>query len=134
MLSMFIVACKRKPLEFEKLDQFSKIDSMADHSKPIYFKTDVYIVKNYTDESKNERTVDSFAYHNRAKDLNNFSDYNIIMYKHSEATDIANLLKNPKDYETESFLNDMVYVYRWVKGQWVSKTKYKGRETVDSQE
>jgi hypothetical protein len=59
---VIFISCKQKPLEFDKLGQFSKIDTMLNSGKPYYYKTDVYIVKNYRDNLKNERTVDSFSY------------------------------------------------------------------------
>lgn len=134
MLSTSIIACKNKPLEFEKLNQFSKIDTALDNGKHQYLKKDIYIVKNYNDNLKNEKTVDSFAYKNRAKDLAKYSYYTIVVYKHSDATDIANLKANPKDFETDSFLNDMIFTYTWSSGTWTSKTKFKGRESVEAQE
>jgi hypothetical protein len=134
ILSVSIFACKSGPVEFQKLGQFSKTDSIIDNGKPIYFKTDVYIVKNYYDDKKNESTVDSFAYRNKPADLGNISDYNIVIYKHSKRTDIENLARNPKDFETHSFENDMIYLYRWGGGKWSSKTKFKGRKIVEGQE
>ncbi|WP_138765877.1 hypothetical protein [Pedobacter xixiisoli] len=52
-LSLFM-ACEQKPLQFEKLEQFSRIDTMSDNGKPYYYKTDIYIVKNYKDNFQNE--------------------------------------------------------------------------------
>ena len=90
-------------------------------------------MKNYKDNLENEHTVDSFAYKNRAKDTDNYSSYNIEIYKSSKETSIENLKKNPKDFEYYTFINDMIYVYRWSKGTWSSKMKFKGRETVAAQ-
>lgn len=134
MLSISTVGCNNKSLEFEKLYQFSKIDTTSDNGKPQYLKRDIYIVKNYSDNLKNEKTVDSFAYGNRAKDLAKYSYYTILVYKHSDVTDIANLKVNPKDFETHSFLNDMIYTYTWSNGTWSSKTKLKGRKIVEARE
>jgi hypothetical protein len=128
------VSCKQEPLEFVKLDQFSKIDTMPDNGRPYYYKTDVYIVKNYSDNYQNERAVDSFAYKNRTKDLAKYSTYGIVVYKYSNKTNIANLKKNPKDFDDYTFDNDMIYVYRWGEGTWTSKMKFKGRETVKAEE
>lgn len=131
-LGIFI-ACKQKPLKFEKLEQFSKIDTMLANGKPYYYKTDVYIVKNYIDNLKNERTVDSFSYKNRATSIDEFSSYNIVVYKYSDKTNIDNLRKNPKDFDYYSFVDDMIYSYRWGNGEWSSKMKFKGREIVEAQ-
>jgi hypothetical protein len=127
------IACKQKPLEFEKLDQFSKVDTMSENGKPYYYKTDVYILKNYRDNLKNERTVDSFSYKNRASNIDEFSSYNIVVYKYSDKTNIDNLRKNPKDFEYYSFVEDMKYLYRWGNGVWSSKIKFEGRRTVEAQ-
>ena len=129
-----MASCTKKPLEFEKLAQFSRIDTMSDNGRPYYYKTDVYIVKNYSDNYQNERAVDSFAYKNRAKDLAKYSTYGIVVYKYSNKTNIANLKKNPKDFDDYTFDNDMIYVYRWGEGTWTSKMKFKGRETVKAEE
>ncbi|WP_138765878.1 hypothetical protein [Pedobacter xixiisoli] len=131
-LSLFM-ACEQKPLQFEKLEQFSRIDTMSDNGKPYYYKTDIYIVKKYKDNFQNERTVDSFAYKNRAKDLGDYSSYNIEMYKNSSETNIDNLKKNPKDFDNYTFINDMIYIYSWGGGKWSGKMKFKGRETVEAQ-
>lgn len=131
---IFITACNNKPLEFDKLEQFSKTDTTFENGKTLYYKEDIYIVKNYGDNLENERAVDSLAYRNRAKDLANYTSYTIVVYKHSDATDIDNLKANPKDFERESFLNDMIYIYRWSNGTWSSKMKFKGRDTVEAQE
>ena len=127
------MACEQKPLEFESLEQFSKIDTMSDNGKPYFFKTDVFIVRNYEDNLVNEWTVDSFAYKNRAKDLALYESYSITMYKSSDKTNIENLKKNPKDFDYYTFINDMIYIYRWSNGTWSSKMKFKGRETVEAQ-
>jgi hypothetical protein len=129
-----IISCTQEPLEFEKLAQFSRIDTMSDNGRPYYYKTDVYIVKNYSDNYQNERAVDSFAYKNRTKDLAKYSTYGIVVYKYSNKTNIANLKKNPKDFDDYTFDNDMIYVYRWGEGTWTSKMKFKGRETVKAEE
>lgn len=134
MISISIIACQRKKLEFQKLEQFSKTDTTSENGKSSYLKQDIYIVKNYDDNLKNERTVDSFAYRSRAKDLANYSYYTIVVYKHSDATDIDNLKTNPKDFERVSFLNDMIYIYTWSNGTWSGKTKVKGTESVEGQE
>jgi len=128
-----IVSCKQEPLEFEKLAQFSKIDTIPDNGKPYYYKKDVYIAKNYSDNYQNERTVDSFAYKNRAKDLAKFASYQVEIYKYSDETNIPNLKKNPKDFDNYTFINDMIYIYRWSEGTWTSKMKFKGRETVEAE-
>jgi hypothetical protein len=129
-----MASCTKKPLEFEKLAQFSRIDTMSDNGRPYYYKTDVYIVKNYSDNYKNERTVDSFAYKNRAKDLANYASYQVEIYKYSNKTNIANLKKNPKDFDTYTFIEDMIYIYDWSMGAWSGKMKFKGRETVKAEE
>ena len=128
------VSCKQEPLEFVKLDQFSKIDTMPDNGRLYYYKKDIYIVKNYSDNYQNERTVDSFAYKNRAKDLAKYAYYKIVVYKYSYKTNIANLKKNPKDFDTYSFIDDMLYIYDWSMGTWSGKMKFKGRETVKAEE
>jgi hypothetical protein len=127
------IACKQKPLKFEKLEQFSKIDTMLANGKPYYYKTDVYIVKNYIDNLKNERTVDSFSYKNRATSKEEFSTYSIVVYKYSDKTNIDNLTKNPKDFDYYSFVDDMIYSYDWYGVNGLSKTKFKGRKTVEAQ-
>ena len=129
-----MASCTKKPLEFEKLAQFSRIDTMSDNGRPYYYKTDVYIVKNYSDNYKNERTVDSFAYKNRAKDLAKYSTYEIVVYKYSDKTNIANLKKNPRDFDDYTFDKDMIYIYDWSMGAWSGKMKFKGRETVKAEE
>ena len=126
------IACKQKPLEFEKLEQFSKIDTMLDNGKQYYYKTDVYIVKNYRDNLKNERTVDSFSYKNRASNIDEFSTYSIVVYKYSDKTNIDNLRKNPKDFDYYSFVEDMKYLYMWGSGVWSSKIKFEGREIMEA--
>ena len=128
------VSCKQEPLEFVKLDQFSKIDTMPDNGRPYYYKKDIYIVKNYRDNYQNERTVDSFAYKNRAKDLAKYAYYKIVVYKYSDKTNIANLKKNPRDFDDYTFDNDMIYIYDWSMGTWSGKMKFKGRETVKAEE
>lgn len=131
---MLIISCKEKSLTFTKLDQFSKIDTMKSNGKTIIFKTDCYIVYNYKDNLANERTVDSFAYKNRAKDLANYTAYTIIMYKHSDKTDIDNLRNNPKDFDNYTFVNDQIFTYMWGGGTWSGKMKFKGRESIEAQE
>ncbi|MCJ0742949.1 hypothetical protein [Pedobacter montanisoli] len=131
---ILVSSCKQKSLEFIKLDQFSKIDTMQDNGRQYYYKTDCYIVSNYKDNLNNERTVDSFAYKNRAKDLAKYSSYEIVIYKSSDKTNLKNLKQNPNDFDGYTFDNDMTYVYRWGGGTFSSKTKYKGRETVEAQE
>ncbi|SOD20567.1 hypothetical protein [Pedobacter xixiisoli] len=133
ILVLFIFACEQKSLEFEKLEQFSKIDTIPDNGKPYYYKKDIYIVKNYKDNLQNERTVDSFAYKNRAEDLGRYAGYKIVLYKHSYATNVENLKKNPKDFDNYTFINDMIYIYDWGGGKWSGKMKFKGRETVEAQ-
>ncbi|WP_410222190.1 hypothetical protein [Pedobacter sp.] len=134
IIAGFIFSCKQKPLEFIKLDQFSKIDTMPDNGKPYYYKKDVYIVKNYKDNLQNERTVDSFAYKNRAKDLANYTGYKIVVYKYSDKTNKENLKMNPGDFDDYTFDNDMLYIYDWGGGTWSGKMKFKGRETVEAQQ
>ena len=129
-----MASCTKKPLEFEKLAQFSRIDTMSDNGRPYYYKTDVYIVKNYSDNYQNERTVDSFAYKNRAKDLAKYSTYGIVVYKYSDKTNIANLKKNPRDFDDYTFDKDMIYIYDWSMGAWTGKMIFKGRETVKAHE
>ena len=128
-----IVSCKQEPLEFESLVQFSRVDTMSDNGKPYFYKTDVFIVKNYKDNYQNERTVDSFAYKNRAKDLAKYASYQVEIYKYSDKTNIPNLIKNPRDFDDYTFDNDMIYIYRWSEGTWTSKMKFKGRETVEAE-
>ncbi|WP_291402359.1 hypothetical protein [Daejeonella sp.] len=106
-----IVSCKQEALEFESLVQFSRIDTMSDNGKPYFYKTHVFIVQNYSDNYQNERTVDSFAYKNRAKDLTKYAEYKIVIYKHSDKTNIPNLKKNPRDFDDYTFDNDMIYIY-----------------------
>ncbi|MCJ0741386.1 hypothetical protein [Pedobacter montanisoli] len=134
LLLTLVFACKEKSLTFSKLDQFSKIDTIKRDGKTILFKTDCYIVYNYKDNLQNERTVDSFAYKNRAKDLANYTGYTIVMYKHSDKTDIDNLEINPKDFDNYTFDNDQIFTYLWGGGTWTGKMKFKGRETVEAQE
>lgn len=128
-----MVSCKQEPLKFEKLVQFSRVDTISDNGRPYYFKTDVFIVKNYKDNYQNERTVDSFSYKNRAKDLAKYASYQVEIYKYSDETNIPNLKKNPKDFDNYTFINDMIYIYRWSEGTWTSKMKFKGRETVEAE-
>ena len=129
-----IISCKQEPLEFEKLTQFSRIDTMSDNGKSYYYKKDIYIVKNYKDNYQNERTVDSFAYKNRAKDLAEFAGYKIVVYKYSDKTNMTNLKMNPRDFDDYTFDNDMIYIYDWGNGTWSGKMKFKGRETVKAEE
>ncbi|MCJ0742950.1 hypothetical protein [Pedobacter montanisoli] len=79
LLLTLVFACKEKSLTFSKLDQFSKIDTVKEGNEVTYFKTDCYIVYNYKDNLNNERTVDSFAYKNRAADLGKYMGYTIMM-------------------------------------------------------
>lgn len=134
LLFCVMVSCKQEPLEFEKLVQFSKIDTIPDNGKPYYYKKDVYIVKNYSDNYQNERSVDSFSYKNRAKDLANYAEYKIVIYKYSNKTNIPNLKKNPRDFDDYTFDNDMIYIYNWSMGTWSGKMKFKGRETVEAEQ
>lgn len=96
LLLTLAFACKEKPLEFIKLDQFSKIDTMQDNGREYYYKTDCYIVYNYQDNLNNEKAVDSFAYKNRARDLSKYLNYQIVIYKSSDVTSIENLNHLPK--------------------------------------
>lgn len=134
LLLCVMVSCKQEPLKFEKLVQFSRVDTISDNGRPYYFKTDVFIVKNYSDNYQNERSVDSFAYKNRAKDLAKYASYQVEIYKYSDKTNIPNLKKNPKDFDNYTFINDMIYIYRWSEGTWTSKMKFKGRETVEAEQ
>ncbi len=129
-----MVSCEQEPLKFEKLVQFSRVDTISDNGRPYYFKTDVFIVKKYSDNYQNERSVDSFAYKNRAKDLAKYASYQVEIYKYSDKTNIPNLKKNPKDFDNYTFINDMIYIYRWSEGTWTSKMKFKGRETVEAEQ
>lgn len=135
IIAIFLIAsCKEKSLTFSKLDQFSKIDTVNSNGKVVMFKTDYYLVYNYKDNLKNERTVDSFAYKNRAKDLALYDDYLLVVYKTSDITNEDNLKKNPKDFEIYSLQNDMIYQYSWSKGKWSGKSKFRNYELVEAQE
>lgn len=134
LLLTLAFACKEKPLEFIKLDQFSKIDTMQDNGREYYYKTDCYIVYNYQDNLNNEKAVDSFAYKNRTRDLSKYLNYQIVIYKSSDVTSIENLKANPKDFEVQSLQNDMIYRYKWSDGEWVGKSKFKNYELVEAQE
>ncbi|WP_291402372.1 hypothetical protein [Daejeonella sp.] len=134
LLLCVMVSCEQEPLKFEKLVQFSRVDTISDNGRPYYFKTDVFIVKKYSDNYQNERSVDSFAYKNRAKDLAKYASYQVEIYKYSDKTNIPNLKKNPKDFDNYTFINDMIYIYRWSEGTWTSKMKFKGRETVEAEQ
>lgn len=127
------MACKQRPLEFEKLDQFSKIDTIKRVGNSILFRTDCFIVSNYKESLQSEKTVDSFVYKSRAKDIEKYEGYAIIVYKSSDKTSIKNFKTNPKDFDNYTFDNDQIYTYSWGRGKWFSKTKFKGRETVEAQ-
>ncbi|MDQ8003309.1 MAG: hypothetical protein REI64_00840 [Pedobacter sp.] len=133
-LSLFaLTACEQKSLEFEKLEQFSKIDTIMDNGIPYYYRKDLYIVKNYKDNLKNERTIDSFAYKNKILDTM-YAEYKILMYNHSNETNIENLKNNPKDFDRYTFVNDQMFMYVWSKGRWSGKFKFNGLEMTRGEE
>jgi len=128
------MACEQKPLEFEKLEQFSNIDTIKKDGKTILFKTDSYIVNNYRENLQSEKTVDSFAYKNKAIDMALYEGYSIIIYKSSGKTNLENLKNNPKDFDNYTFDNDQIYTYTWGRGKWSGKFKFNGREMTRGEE
>ena len=127
------IACKQKPLKFEKLNQFSKIDTILDNGKPYYYRKDLYIFKNYKDSPVNEKIVDNFAHKNKIIDTT-YSEYKIILYKHSDETNIENLKNNPKDFDRYTYINDQKFMYIWSKGRWLGKFKFNGLEMTKDEE
>ncbi|MCJ0741385.1 hypothetical protein [Pedobacter montanisoli] len=134
IIAGFIFSCKQKSLEFIKLDQFTRVDTIKGGSRANLYKEDYFIVNNYKDDLNSERIIDSSMYKSRDKELYKYTEYKIIVYRASEKANIDHLRENPADFDNGDFDNNKVFVYIWRNGTWSGKYKYKNRQSVEAQE
>lgn len=132
LISFFYISCfAPKEISIIPLDMLNYVDTFTDRGEKIKFKSDFYLVKNYSDNRRNLFLIDSFVEKNKSKGLDTFTQYGIIFFKESSKTNIQSILLNPKVIDRYSNNNDKIFQYNWSKGKFLSKFKIKKGKIVE---
>jgi hypothetical protein len=122
-----------KPIVFQKIPLYEKIDTNENikaGKKYITFKTDYYIVRNFTNKEKDSTAIFNFAKnYNRSKD---FDEYTMYFYKESRVTNLKKIIWGPGEgngeitYESDD--NDMLYYFHWSGNRIIIRSIENGEE------
>jgi hypothetical protein len=126
---------KSKPkLIIKPLDMLKHTDSLFSENKMLYFKSDYFLVSNYSNTQKNYDYIDSFAFKVYDTAFAKYTNYHIFFYKESKETNAENILSNPRVVDRYSNGHDKIFVYGWDYGKLLSKDRYEDGEIVDNKD
>lgn len=120
------INCKQtSEISIVPLSMFNYTDTIMDRGKLIISKGEYFLVKEYTDNMKNESLIDSFAHKNTAVGISNYANYSMLFYKESGQTNIKHLKEHPKDIDRYSRDHDWIYEYSWLYEKFIGKKRLK---------
>ncbi len=102
----------------------SRIDSASVSNKIYWSKSVFYLVDKFMDNQNSDRLFNEFTCKNIDSDLNFYSDYYIYYFKKSKITNSQHLNSFPRDFDRYTLQNDLLYIYRWSYGVFISKEKF----------
>ena len=127
ILGLFLIfllfhSCKQEKISFIELKQFNLIDTSYLNKEWVINKHVNYIVKNYRNNTKTLKAMDSLVFSLAGDEPKNFTNYNITFYKYSNITNVNHLKDNPRDLDRYSQMNDKVYRYCWINGKFIGRS------------
>ncbi|WP_343657848.1 hypothetical protein [Chryseobacterium sp.] len=127
-LSLFAYSCAfdKKPLRFQRLDQFSdgnnpKRDSLS--SPGDYAES--FIISNWEDNKDCSQQLNEFVLKRINADVFKYINYSITFYLESDITNVDHLKNNPRDLDRYSIDHDRKFSYSWSQGKFTAIFEYK---------
>ncbi len=123
------VSCSMQTISIEPLIEFNEIDTLMDNGKVMLIKTDNFVIKNYKDDGVNQKYIDSFVWKHKAVDIKRYNQYNIVLYKYSDRSELSKITRNSKKRILPP-QQDMLLNYLWFDGKFVDKTKFENGQPI----
>jgi hypothetical protein len=131
VVSSISCICSQEKIEIVPFTLLNKTDTLKTEQGINTYKAEYFLVRNYKNDKTCQNYIDSFVAKNKAADLADYTQYNMIFYKESKITNPTHLKENPRDLDRYSLNNDWIYEYQWVQGKFSSRWKIKNGELVD---
>lgn len=115
---------KKKPIIIP-FSLLNREDSLIDRGKTLYYKSEYFLIRNYSDDQESEKIIQNFVNENKSSDLGNYTQYDMVFYKESEITNIHHLQEHPRDLDRYSQQHDLLFDFMWSEGKFLKRYKYK---------
>jgi len=129
MISFCFSGCDPKKISISQIMDISSADTLDGK----IYRFDFFLITNYVDNLKTGSFVDSFISVQKGDNPLKFYQYDMIFYKESNITTLANVKADKKIIDRYSQEHDLVFSFSWSKGRLVSKMKFINGKLVEPQ-
>ena len=133
---LFLNSCSREKnkLEFIPVSSLEKTDSnRIFNSREFYAsKQKYFLVRGYVATKIANDQVDSFVQSIKGLDPDSFYNFAINIYRESDKTNKKILDSDNRQIQsTYSYVNDYLFCYTWIKGEFSTRYKFKNGHIID---
>lgn len=119
--------CTPRPVTIVQIPSITFIDTVNGNS----VKAEYFIIQNFSENLTTTRAIDSFISYNLGDNHKKYIQYDMIFYKESNETTLANVIADRKIIDRYSQNHDLVYSFSWMKGKLIKKFRFKNGKIVD---
>lgn len=128
---MSCAGCQNRP-QIVRFHMMDRLDTLKQGNKTLFYKSENFIVGNYSDTKKINAYIDSFATENKATDYGLYTQYEMYFFKASDITNSKHISETPRDFYRYSLDHDLIFLYSWIgNGMHLTRYKLKDGEIVE---